>query len=126
MNKEAEHKTNIIFEDIDDGVFTVDAEWKIIPFNPAAEKITEVAMEEAIGRHCWEVFRAGICERRCCIRRILETREPVLSELSFIVNPHGERIPISISASLLKDKSERIIAGIERFRKLSNNAWACK
>ncbi|MBC7186787.1 MAG: PAS domain-containing protein, partial [Calditrichaeota bacterium] len=51
-----------ILESISDGVFTVDLQWRITSFNRAAEQITGVGRAEAIGRLCWEVFRASLCE----------------------------------------------------------------
>jgi PAS domain-containing protein len=38
-------------------VFTVDSEWRVTSFNRAAEAITGVPRQEAIGRFCSEVFR---------------------------------------------------------------------
>lgn len=46
--------TEAILESISDGVFTVDQEWHVTSFNRAAEEITGVPREEALGRHCWE------------------------------------------------------------------------
>ncbi len=46
--------TEIILESISDGVFTVDHEWKILSFNRAAEKITGISREDAIGSFCLE------------------------------------------------------------------------
>ena len=44
---EAEGPTNAILESISDGVFTVDAQWRVTSFNRAAETITGIAQ---IGR----------------------------------------------------------------------------
>jgi PAS domain S-box-containing protein len=46
---------------IPDGVFTVDAEWRVTFFNRAAEQITGIKRAEAVGRRCCDVFRASIC-----------------------------------------------------------------
>ncbi|MBW2118037.1 MAG: PAS domain S-box protein, partial [Deltaproteobacteria bacterium] len=89
-----EKQTETILGSIADGVFTVDPEWKITSFNRAAEKITGIKRAEAIGRHCWDVFRASICENRCSLRQTIETGEPVVNQAVFIVNSEGERIPI--------------------------------
>jgi PAS domain-containing protein len=50
---------------IPDGVFTVDAEWRVTFFNRAAEQITGIKRAEAVGRRCCDVFRASICEHGC-------------------------------------------------------------
>ncbi len=119
MKNENENQTGIILDSIADGVFTVDSEWKITSFNRAAEKITGISKKEAIGRHCWEVFRASICESFCSLRHTLETGEPVLNQSIFIVNSEGERVPISISTALLKGDKGKVIGGVETFRDLS-------
>ena len=114
-----EKQTKIILNSIADGVFTVDSEWKITSFNRAAEKITGIKRQEAVGRPCWDVFRAGICESQCSLRQTMETGRPIVNQTIFIVNSEGERIPISVSTALLKEKSGQVIGGVETFRDLS-------
>ncbi len=108
-----------ILDSINDGVFTVDKDWRITSFNRAAEKITGVSRQEAIGRHCCDVFRASICESECALRQTMKTGKPIVNKAIFIVNAKGNRIPISISTALLKDKKGHIIGGVETFRDLS-------
>jgi PAS domain S-box-containing protein len=119
MSQLTENQTQIILDSIADGVFTIDSDWKITSFNRAAEKITGINKDEAIGRHCWEVFTASICEERCSLRHTIETGYPIVSQSIFIVNSKGDRIPVSISTALLKDKNGNVIGGVETFRDLS-------
>ena len=63
--------THVILESISDGVFTIDYNWRITSFNRAAEKITGVSKEEAVGRHCWDVFRSNMCELGCALKRTM-------------------------------------------------------
>ena len=119
MENEKENQTRIILDSIADGVFTVDSEWKITSFNRAAEKITGINKKEAIGRQCWEVFRASICENLCSLRHTVETGKPVVNQSIFIVSSSGDRVPISISTAILKDKNGKVIGGVESFRDLS-------
>ena len=58
----------VILDSIADGVFAVDTDWKICSFNRAAEEITGIPGDEAMGRHCSDVFRASICESACALR----------------------------------------------------------
>jgi PAS domain S-box-containing protein len=113
------HNTEIILDSIADGVFTVDRQWRITSFNRAAERITGIQKEQALGSHCWDVFRASICERECSLRQTMETGESIGNRAIFIVNSQGERIPVSISTALLKDEEEKVIGGVESFRDLS-------
>jgi PAS domain S-box-containing protein len=110
---------DVILDSITDGVFTVDEEWRITSFNRAAEKITGVSHQDAIGQPCCDVFRASICESQCALKETLRTGRPVVAKPIYIVNVEGRRVPISISTAMLKDKDGRAIGGVETFRDLS-------
>ncbi len=112
-------QTEIILNSIADGVFTVDLGWRITFFNRAAERITGIPAPEAVGRPCCEVFRANICESTCALKSTMETRKPVVNKPAMIFRADGKETPISVSTALLKDKSGRIIGGVETFRDLS-------
>ncbi|HHW43414.1 MAG TPA: sigma 54-interacting transcriptional regulator [Desulfotomaculum sp.] len=111
--------TPIILDSISDGVFTVDPGWRITFFNRAAEEITGVTREEAVGRFCWEVFRSSICERECALKQTLKTGNPVVNKAVYIVNADGRRLPISISTGVLRDRRGKMLGGVETFRDLS-------
>ena len=111
--------TSAILESISDGVFTVDANWRITSFNRAAETITGIRRKEALGKPCSEVFRASMCEGHCALRKTLETGKPVINQSAFIITAEGRRIPISISTAVLRDSRGRVIGGAETFRDLS-------
>ncbi|MGD9017698.1 MAG: sigma 54-interacting transcriptional regulator [Desulfobacterales bacterium] len=119
MTIKTESQTQIILDSIADGVFTVDSDWRITSFNKAAERITGIQMNEAIGRHCWEVFRASICEQLCAMHRTIQTGKSVINQSIYIVNADGNRIPVSISTAILRDGSGHVIGGVETFRDLS-------
>jgi PAS domain S-box-containing protein len=109
----------MILESISDGVFTVDQDWRVTSFNRAAEAITGVRREQAIGRPCCEVFRASLCETDCALRRTFATGTPVVGRSAFIVRRDGERVPISVSTAVLRDERGRLVGGAESFRDLS-------
>lgn len=110
---------DVILDSINDGVFTVDVDWRITSFNRAAEQITGVPREEAIGRLCSDVCRASICETACALRQTLSTGKPIINRMLYIVNAAGDRIPISISTAVFKDSDGKVIGGVETFRDLS-------
>ena len=109
----------IILDSINDGVFTVDRQWRITSFNRAAEQITGVPRNQAIGRPCCEVFRASICETACALRQTLATGRPIVNQTIYILDAQSNRIPISISTATFKDEHGEIIGGVETFRDLS-------
>ena len=108
-----------ILESISDGVFTVDLEWRITSFNRAAEEITGVSRQEAIGRQCSEVFRSSMCEENCALQQTVKTGKRVIGKTGYIVNSDGNRIPISTSTAELRDADGQLIGAAETFRDLS-------
>ena len=109
---------NQLLDSVPDGVFTVDADWRITFFNRAAEQITGIRRQEALDRRCCDVFRASICETACALKQTLATHRPVANKVVYIVNARGERIPISVSTAALKDARGKTIGGVESFRDL--------
>jgi PAS domain S-box-containing protein len=109
----------IVLDSITEGVFTVDSEWRITSFNKAAEEITGIPREEAMGQLCYEVFRANVCEGGCVLRHTMESGAPVRNMPIYIVRADEKQIPISVSTSLLKDNSGRVVGGVETFRDLT-------
>ena len=91
---------DLILDSIADGVFTVDHEWRITSFNRAAEKITGVEHDEAIGQLCKDVLKAEICEKDCALRHTLTTGEPIVNKTVHIISAAGLRIPVSISTAV--------------------------
>ncbi|MBN1546345.1 MAG: sigma 54-interacting transcriptional regulator [Syntrophaceae bacterium] len=110
---------DIILDSITEGVFTVDRNWRIMTFNRAAERITGVPREKALGQQCCNVFRSNICENECTLKETISTGCPVVNRTIFIINNDGKRIPISISTAILKNRNGNIIGGVETFRDLS-------
>jgi len=110
---------DIILDSIADGVFTVDRDWNITSFNRAAEEITGVSKEQAIGQKCWDVFRANICQSSCALRSTIESGKNLINLRVNILNSEGDTVPISISTAVLRDEQGNILGGVETFRDLS-------
>ncbi|OQX09626.1 MAG: Fis family transcriptional regulator [Desulfobulbaceae bacterium A2] len=108
--------TEIILESISDGVFTVNPEWRIMSFNRAAEEITGISRDEAIGSYCWEVFRSNMCEGDCALRRTMKEGRSFVSSSTYIINSDKKRIPISVSTAPLRNEEGEILGGVETFR----------
>jgi len=111
--------TKIILDSIADGVFTVDKDWNITSFNRAAERITGITLQKAVGQKCFDILHANICQTECAIRRTLKTSEEIIDLSVNILDKEGKIIPISISTAVLKDEKGNIIGGVETFRDLS-------
>ena len=119
MDYDSSDAARTILDSISDGVFTVDLEWRITSFNTAAERITGVPRDAALGLRCCDVLRASICESRCAVRETLDNRRPIVGRPVYIINARGEKVPISISTAVLEDRQGRAVGGVETFRDLT-------
>ncbi len=109
----------LILNSVADGVFTVDRDWRITSFNRAAELITGVQRDEAVGHRCCDVLRADICRQACALHHTIETGQNIVDMRITILNTAGERIPVSISTALLVDEDGQFLGGVETFRDLT-------
>lgn len=119
MNPKLYQKRDIILDSIADGVFTVDKNWFITTYNKAAEEITGIPREKAIGRVCRNVLRANVCETDCALRYTMDTGSPIINRPVHIIDSEGRRKAITISTALLKDDKNRVIGGVETFRDMT-------
>ena len=115
-----EDQYQIILDHITDGVYALDLSWRITYFNRAAEKITGIPINEAVGRPCFEVFRSNVCESNCVLRETMDTGFPSISRPIYIVRADKKRIPVSTTTALLKDANKKTIGGVVTFRDLSD------
>jgi len=117
--READTFFNVILNSIADGVFTTDNDGKITFMNKAAEQITGFLSKEAIGHHCFEIFRADICQSRCALKETLKTKKEMINLPATILKKGKQKVPIRISTTVLKNERKQIIEEAETFRDLS-------
>jgi len=116
------HRSNnfeTILDSIADGVFTIDLDFNITYFNRAAQNITGVPGDQALGQKCFDVFRANICQTICALGETMKTGIQSINIPIDILNSEGHTVPASVSTSVLKDNEGEIIGGVEIFRDLS-------
>lgn len=110
---------DIILDSVADGVFTVNKDMVITYFNQAAERIIGLPRGKAVGEYCFDILRSNICETECPIRFSLKTGKEIIDKRKNILRFDGKKIPITISASILRDENGKMIGGVETFRDLS-------
>ena len=118
-NGTQERHHELILDSLVEGVFTVDLNWRITSFNRAAEIITGISRAQALGRPCFEVFRADVCETGCMLRRTIETKSPLSNMPVHIYRADKKRLPINVSTTLLRDAEGRVVGGVETFQDIS-------
>ena len=111
--------SRLIFNSISDGVFTVDRNCVITSFNQSAERITGFSRSEAIGKHCFDIFRTEICHRQCALKDTLKTHDPVQNARVTIITRDNREVPIQITTTMLKDDEGNLIGAVEFFRDIS-------
>ena len=110
----------VILESVNDGVFAVGKDHRIIGFfNRAAKQITGFDAEEAIGQYCFDVFRSDVCQTKCPMKLTMETGEPVYDQPAVVINRRGKEVSVSISTALLRDDEGEVLGMVEIFRDLS-------
>ncbi len=114
-----ESMNQIIFNSISDGVFTVNQDCIITSFNRAAEKITGFKVHEAVGKHCFDIFRTEICHKQCALKDTLQTADPVENAHVKIITRDEREVTISVTTTLLRDDSDNIVGAVEFFRDIS-------
>ena len=114
-----EGSQSVILDSITEGVFTVDEQWRITSFNRAAEKITGIPRDRALGKPCKDIFRANICETECSLRQTIETGTPIIGKRIAILDGRGTRRTISICTAILRDENGSVAGGVETFRDLT-------
>ncbi len=110
---------HVIIESIEDGVFTVNMDFRVMTFNRAAETITGIPRSEAIGRKCCDVFRTSICDNGCVLKNTLTTNQPSSDMPVFITRSDNRVIPVSVNTAVLRDSRGQMIGGVEIFRDLT-------
>ena len=110
---------NVILDSISEGVFTIDLGWRITSFNRAAEEITGIERQDAIGKYCRDVLRADVCETGCTLAETMQTSKPIMNKAVQIIDAQGKKRAIAISTALLKDSNGKVIGGVETFRDMS-------
>jgi DNA-binding CsgD family transcriptional regulator len=80
-----------------DALFAFDFDLTIVSWNDAAEELTGVSAEEAVGRHCWEVLGGHdargdlVCHTGCSTARLARENWPVACQRLLIGAREGTR-----------------------------------
>ena len=115
-----------ILESLGDGVYVVDRNRLITYWNPAAARIAGYGADEVVGRFCFDnlldhVDGCGrnMCRSGCPLAATIEDGEPREIE-AYLRHKDGQRVPVLIKATPLRDPAGRVIGAVEVF--LENQA----
>lgn len=122
-----------ILDNLGEGVFTVDADKRIVAFNRSLQQMTGLSQEEVVGKNCADIIGVPLCSQNCLFdRAIEEAKEPrgesprplasaSPTSASFLTpvkmetdleGPYGTKIPVSLYMALLKDHLGKIVGAV--------------
>ncbi len=107
-----------LFENLAEGVFTINTRWRITSFNQRAEQITGYHREEVLGRHCWDIFRSDLCGSGCPLRTTLETGVTRMDQDVRMLGKGGGRLGVLVNTSVVRDRTGSVVGAVESFRPL--------
>lgn len=105
-----------ILDNVIDAVFTVDTEMNILTYNKAAELMSGVTHDQAVGKKCYQVFKTAVCESNCPIREALSKHQKVVTREIVMQDYRGGSMPVFLKASVLYDEQGRAVGGVETMR----------
>lgn len=125
-----EENMRVILDNIEDGVYCVDIERKILYWNKAAEKITGYTNAEIIGRYCHDNLLGHInnegtplCFVMCPLVACIAERGQHI-DVIYLRHKKGYRIPVRVKALPLYDgEGQKIIGAIEIFTALNSKVY---
>ncbi|MFQ5508094.1 MAG: sigma-54 interaction domain-containing protein [Leptospirillia bacterium] len=107
----------VILNAINDGVVTIGLDRRVHYINEAALKILGYTLEEAMGTECSQVIRCAACTPdQCLMDKAMETGRDIRSYDTTLINKAGQKVPITVNATLLKDDDGEIIGEVEVIR----------
>jgi len=118
-----------ILDSMPDGVYITDRERRILFWNKAAEVITGWMSREVVGRCCRDnvlchVDKDGhpLCGfEHCPLHRSMVTGEQSEGPmLIYARRKDGNRVPVEVMVSPIRDEQNQVIGGIEVFRDMSH------
>jgi PAS domain S-box-containing protein len=93
-----------------DALLVFDDDLTIVAWNEAAEELTGIASEEAVGRPCWEVLGGVdergslVCHAGCSGARLAGEGWPVRCQ-RLLVKAHGGRRKVAVSTIAVRSES---------------------
>ena len=109
-----------ILDHLPDGLMTMNKQGLIIYFNAAAERITGLSADDAIGMHCRHIFKKTTCETVCTPPKSEQSHKGFYNQEFRVTRLDGKMISILSSISTLKDHQGNVIGGMQVFKDISD------
>lgn len=112
-----------IIEGMHEGVYFVDPERRITFWNRGAERITGFTADDVMNRGCHDNIMVHIdaegnqlCTERCPLVAVMQEHSGHAVDHLFLHHKDGQRIPVTVSISAIRDEQGRPVGAVELFR----------
>lgn len=117
-----QQRSQAIIQNSADGILLIDANWRVVGFNPALERLTGWRAEEVYGVPCRDVLQARFhgeeqCQDPCPILESAD-REPHFAECQ-IRTRDGRSIDVGISYGVIRNDRGQVEGLVEVIRDIS-------
>jgi two-component system cell cycle response regulator len=106
---------------LEQGVYVVDRDRKILVWNRMAEQITGYSAAEVVGHHCQDHLLEHCredgrvqCVAACPLEETLADGQPRKASL-FLRHKRGYRVPVQLTTSVVRNQQGQITGGVEAF-----------
>jgi diguanylate cyclase (GGDEF)-like protein/PAS domain S-box-containing protein len=110
-----------LLDNLDDGVYIVNLDRKIVYWNRGAERITGYAGDEVIGSHCWDNLLMHVddqgnhlCKNGCPLLKVIASGLPEKAEIH-LSHKDGHRVPVLVRATPFVNGNGKIVGAVEIF-----------
>ncbi len=97
----------------------MDSGLKITYVNSAAEEILGITREKSIGKNCCDIVHLDTCGDDCVMKKIFESNEEIVQRKTTLIGAEGQKIPLSLSATALRNRDGVNMGGVVIFRDLT-------
>lgn len=101
--------------------FMVDPELRVTHINELMEQLTGYSRSEVVGRMtCGAMLNTVECETGACVlRQVMEQRKPLSGVRRVVRDRRGNKIQVTVAASIITDPAGRVIGGFEAVRDIT-------
>jgi PAS domain S-box-containing protein len=105
-----------------DALFAFGPELTVISWNRAAEELTGISAEQALGRQCWEVLGGEdeggnlVCHQGCSTARLVREGWPVSCQ-GLLIKARGGRRQVDVATVAVDDGERRTFLHVMVFRR---------
>lgn len=110
----------VIFDTLDEGMYSVDKDLRITSFNKAAEEITGFTKDQVLGKFCKVVFKSSQCKSGCPLAYALELNESVKDQHVDYKDVNNKNLPLKVNASIFRDDKNNPVGGVVLFRTIND------